>query len=537
VKHLNKIPKIGIFGWTGTGKTIYISMLHYLLSSNKHPYVIGSRVDDIDIQKNMKIFLENTSWESITEKIKGSIHTSELLFILNTKDGSKQFEIQDYRGEDVEKQEDKSEEATYNYFLGCDALLFFLDAEAFENNDKLANWHRWDEFQELLHKLSLNNKSKKVKIPIYLVITKKDILTFDNNGEIQMASSKIKETYNDKLRVISQYCESTKPFFISSKLCFDFYVKNDEKDTKELIDFCTPITRSLKEIEINQKNELKLQQQQEQKERKKKIQQQQEQEEEEKQKLINNIFKKVGIGITILTLMYTLFYFNYNSNLVQIETNGSDIESLKRFKAETPLSFFPTLEIRVEELLNGQSEILLESIRNHAKKIREYDTTLKLMEEFKEKNFSYNEKEFNNITNNIQSYLINKIQNYSIIDSDRLDLLNDFFEKYFKTNESQSNISNKLLNKLKKINEDAKIIQQIKNASDYAIILPLCEKHNRLKTGYFNDTIIAPCNTAKENKKIAQDNLEKKRLQLEAERIRDELKIEKNKSAWDKFWE
>ena len=359
-----------------------------------------------------------------------------------------------------------------------------------------------------------------------------------------MASSKIKETYNDKLRVISQYCESTKPFFISSKLCFDFYVKNNEKDTKELIDFCTPITRSLKEIEINQKNELKLKQQQEQKAQEKKIQQQKEQEEEEKQRLINNILKKVGITITILTLMYTLFYFNYNNNLVQIETNGSDIESLKRFKAETPLSFFPTLETRVEELLNGQSEILLGSIRTHAKKIREYDTTLKLIEEFKEKKFSYTEKEFNDITKNIQSYLINEIQNNSIIDSDRLVLLNDFFEKYFKTNESQSNISNNLLDKLKKINEDAKILQQIKATNDYAKIIPLCEKHNRLQTGYFNDTILAPCNTAKENKKIAQDNLEKRRLRLEAERanqarkrIRDELEIEKSKSAWDKFWE
>ena len=103
MEDLDKIPKIGIFGWTGTGKTIYISMLHYLFSSNKHPYVIGSRVDDIHVQKNMEIFLKNTSWESITEEIKGSIHTSELLFTLNTKDGSKQFEIQDYRGEDVEK--------------------------------------------------------------------------------------------------------------------------------------------------------------------------------------------------------------------------------------------------------------------------------------------------------------------------------------------------------------------------------------------------------------------------------------------------
>ena len=91
----NKIPKIGIFGWTGTGKTIYISMLHYLFSSNKHPYVISSRVDDIDVQKNMTTFLESTNWDTITEKIKGSIATSELLFTLNTKDGTKEFEIQD----------------------------------------------------------------------------------------------------------------------------------------------------------------------------------------------------------------------------------------------------------------------------------------------------------------------------------------------------------------------------------------------------------------------------------------------------------
>jgi len=352
-----------------------------------------------------------------------------------------------------------------------------------------------------------------------------------------MASSKIKDTYNDKLRVISQYCESTKPFFISSKLCFDYYVKNDEKDTKELIDFCTPITRSLKEIELNQKNELKLKQKQEQKEQEEKVKQQTEQEEEKRQRLINNILRKIGIGITILTLIYTLFYFNYNSNLVQIETNGSDIESLKRFKAETPLSFFPTLETKVEELLNGQSEILLENIRSHAKKVREYDTTLKLMEEFKEKKFPYDEKEFNAITKSIQSYLIEEIQNKSIVDSDRLVLLNDFFEKYFKTNESQSNIPNNLLNKLKKINEDAKILQQIKDTNGYAKIIPLCEKHNRLQTGYFKDTIIAPCNTAKANKKIAQDNLEKKQLRLEVERANRARVRAEDTTWWDKLWE
>lgn len=539
----NKIPKIGIFGWTGTGKTIYISMLHYLLSSNKHPYVIGSRTDDIDVQNNMTTFLESTNWDTITEKIKGTINTPTIVFSLNTKDGSKEFEIQDYRGEDVEKQKDKSEEAIYNYFLGCDALLFFLDAEAFENDDKLANWKRWDEFQELLHKLSLKHKSQKVNIPIYLVITKKDILTFDDKGEIQMSSSKIKETYNKKLRVISEYCESTKPFFISSKLCFDYYVKNDIKDTKELIDFCTPILRSLKEIEINQKNEKKIKYAELQREQERKIREKRNEEEKRKQKLINKILIKLGIAIFILSLIYSLFYFNYNSSLVQIESDGSDIESLKRFKAETPLSLFPSLEKKVSKLLTGQAEILLAEIRNHAKEVREYDTTLELIKEYKEKNFSYDKKEFNTIQTNIQSYLIKEIQNHSILDNKRLIFLNDF-NNFFHTNESKSNIPLHVLIKLNKINQDAVFLKQIKESNKYKMRISLCKEHNILETGYFNSTFTPLCETAYEDEQIAKENLEKEQLRLQAqranrdrERAKEELEIERGKSAWDKFWE
>jgi len=510
----NKIPKIGIFGWTGTGKTIYISMLHYLLTLNKHPHVIGSRVNDINVENNVPIFLESTNWDNITEEIKGSIHTSTILFTLTTKDGSKQFEIQDYRGEDIEKQEDGSQEGAYNYFIGCDALLLFLDAEAFENNNKLANWKRWDEVQELLHKLFLNNKSTKIKIPIYLVITKKDVLTFDKNEEIQISSSIIQESYNDKLRVISQYCENTKPFFISSKHCFSNYIKNDVKDTEELINFCTPVLRSLTQIEVNQRNEEKLRLKQQQEDETKRQKEQKEKEEERKQRLINNFLKKVGIGIFALSLIYSFFYFNYNNNLVQIESNGSDIESLKRFKTETPLSFFPTLETKIDKLLNAQKKILLEDIRSHAKKIREYDTTFRLIEEFKEKNLSYDEKEFNTITINIQSYLIEKIFDNSITDSERLSFVNDF-NNFFFTNESKSNISTNVLNRLNRINEDVQTIKKIKDTNQYSVILPLCKT---LKTEYFDNTLTTVCETAKENKKIAERNLEKQRLQLQAEK-------------------
>ena len=530
MENKNNIPKIGIFGWTGTGKTIYISMIHYLFSEKKHSHIYNSHIlnvddntDNYDIEHNVDIFLEDENWESVTNKIKGSINTSNLLFEIDTEKGSRKFEIQDYRGEDIEKQEDKeSEEAIYNYFLTCNALLLFLDAEAFEEKESLANRNRWREFQRLLHKLKKNNQSKKVKIPIYLVVTKKDILEFDNDGEIITSSSSINDKHNDMLRTISKYTESSKPYFISSKSCFDYYIKNNGKEESIAHEFCAPILRGLREAEINQKNQQKeidyLNEVAKQKEEIAQIEKQR----EEKKEFTFWIYKKIGIGVLGLIFIYTLFFLNYNSTLMTIKADGSDVEELERFLAETPFTFIPSLKVEAEKLLKEERERiveeerqkkikiaeekrqerakLLQEIRESAKVSRKYKTTLSLIEIFKEKKFSYDNTEFLNIQITIKLYLIQEIQDIYVDNENKLKFIKDFND-ISSLEEVRSKISPTKYNNLREILKDAKIVNKIKlkDSKNYIQILPLCKEYNS-KPKYFGNMIKRSCLIAQEAK-------------------------------------
>ena len=156
MKNLNKTPKIGIYGWSGTGKTTYISMLHYLFSQNIFSSIYNSTILDYNgnlnhtLQEQIKIFLKYDDWDSVNNEIKGSIHTSNLVFEIETKKGSKRFEIQDYRGEKIA---DKESDDFYDDFLGCDSLLLFLDIERFEEKVKGENTDRLSEFKNLLFKM------------------------------------------------------------------------------------------------------------------------------------------------------------------------------------------------------------------------------------------------------------------------------------------------------------------------------------------------------------------------------------------------
>lgn len=502
---MSKIPKIGIFGWTGTGKTTYISMLHYLLSSNKHPFIISSYVEDDDeIEKNIEYFLLNKKWDDITNKIQGSLHTSTLLFTVNTKDGCKKFEIQDYKGESISKQKDKSEDEIHKYFLGCDSLLLFLDAEAFEESNGVENRKRWNEFQTILHKLIKENEFKITSIPIYLIITKKDILDFDENNNIIMSSSRIKERYEGMMEVIDNYSKSTKPFFISSKLCFEYYIKNKENDTDNAEEFCAPVLRSLREIQINEEVRNTEKKRKEEKIEIKKINDIKKQKEIKKIKLTKSILKKITVIFLIIISIYGFLYMKYNNEIEEI-SHDSNIDNLRRFKAEHSLLFFPSLK----DKLNNQIS---------------YDTK-KLME---------------------------KMQDMSISDHDRLDLINEF-TKLFPTVKYRNNLDKKLLNVIQNIEISSIIVNRIikSKRKDFSKSIILCDEYYNLETNYFNNSISSFCKIAKSDKEIAQKKEDFKRLQEkiarqkskeQALKIRMEEESERreraeNKSWWDKFWE
>ena len=508
----NGIPKIGIFGWSGTGKTIYISMLHYLFSEKKHTFVHNSHIINASngtyndkIEDNVNIFLKNKDWENVTNEIKGSINTSNLLFNIDTNEGSHEFEIQDYRGEDIARQEDKeSEDKVYEYFLNCNALLLFLDAEAFEEKELVANRERWREIQKLLDKLNTKSKSQKIKTPIYLVITKKDVLDFNDKGEIAMPSSEIKEKYNSMLRTISQYSESTKPFFISSKSCFDYYIKNKGKEEHEAHEFCTPILRGLKEAIINQKNK------QNEEEYNNKIKDAEIIREDtlkikkEKEVLIKNILKKAAIAVSGIILIYSLFLFNYNNTLAKIENNGSDVSDLEDFLRKTPFGIFPNnlketakklltekrkklnqeaieKKIRVTKEKLKKGEELFTKIRSYAEKEKEkdYKTIFTTIKDLKDGEFTYDDKELNSIIFNMELDLIQNIQNSDITDEKRLKLIKDFNE-FFSIEEVLNEISSLEYNNFKKILKHESILRKIKatNSDNYKKIIPLCKEYD-----------------------------------------------------------
>lgn len=92
----NKKIKIGILGSKGTGKTTYISMLQYLFSSNKHPNIMNSYINNVKIKNNITSFLEVDKWDDLASEIGATLkgHEDSIIFdIHHRKHGSQIFEI------------------------------------------------------------------------------------------------------------------------------------------------------------------------------------------------------------------------------------------------------------------------------------------------------------------------------------------------------------------------------------------------------------------------------------------------------------
>lgn len=251
----NNIPKIGIFGCTGTGKTTYLSIFQYLISYHYHPYIKNSFVKNKQIQKNIHILLEkDLTWDEIPSRIKNTETSYTVRFQIDTEDGFQEFDIDDYTGESISLKEQNSEiqNKRYEYFLSCDAILFFLDADMFDEEDELSNRKRWEEFQYLLHNLYIKNHED-IIIPIYLVITKADNIPGAKN-EYENVQTFIEEQYFEIYKLLKNF-GAREPFFTSSKVCFEEYIVNKSNDNEEAIKFSAPIFISLEDISKQKQEE------------------------------------------------------------------------------------------------------------------------------------------------------------------------------------------------------------------------------------------------------------------------------------------
>lgn len=430
----NTIDKLGIFGWTGTGKTTYISMFQHLVSYGEHPYIISSFVDNQDIENNIYTFLGADNWNDVTTNIVGTEYSSDILFTINTEDGKKKFFIRDYKGERIfedryANKEKKEKKNIYEYFIGCSAILLFLDSELFEEESQENKKIRWNEFHTILHKLSEESNSD---IPIYLVITKSDIVDINNKsqGTFDLANDKYK-----KIMVLMK--DRREPFFVSTKACFKNYIQNNkidkerkQEEIEEIKNFCSPVLFALESINNIKKND------KERKRKQKKIY------EESIRKRKNKIIAKKISGmlfvfVFVFVLIYTYYYFNFNNKIsIIVLSSENHIKELRLLNKNNPyLYFYPMLETKIKNKLENKMNDDFNEIEKTAKKMTNYNGVFKLINDFETQFPNKKIKEIQKINNAIKIYLFDSIKEFnkmnSLIEINNLQEKISFFKKYF----------------------------------------------------------------------------------------------------------
>ncbi|CAN2043719.1 hypothetical protein GMMP13_1120002 [Candidatus Magnetomoraceae bacterium gMMP-13] len=218
--------KIGVFGWTGTGKTTFLSMLYYLLNMSKIPGVSIAGADHLTNSYLLSIIddiANSTSWKELSSKIVGSLQTTELFLNVSLRNKKFAIQINDYRGEDVEV--NKKRDIISNYLMQCDGLLIFI-ALTEAHKSRLTTFHRKNEFNVFLANLVKLLKKGYIDIPITLVVTK-----YDNVSQKTSSIEKlIEDNLSGEIITLQEYCKQFDIAVISSKECFDYYVLKDTYD-------------------------------------------------------------------------------------------------------------------------------------------------------------------------------------------------------------------------------------------------------------------------------------------------------------------
>lgn len=247
--------KIGIFGWTGTGKTTYISVLYYLASKNliENALISASCDEKTNLYLSTQIndILLSNSWTEVSQKISGTLDERDLIFDISIRGGRKRkVHIKDYRGEDV-KVGEKNESLFDEFLYKADAILFFLDASV--NESLGGEFNRLNEFNTFLGKVS--NVNNKIKMSVFLVITKSDLLFSPSDVDYDKFTSLAESLYPDVVSSIKLFASDFEVYFISSKYCFERFVLNNasrDGDCSEI--FAAPIVKALKlSVEKNKK--------------------------------------------------------------------------------------------------------------------------------------------------------------------------------------------------------------------------------------------------------------------------------------------
>lgn len=185
--------RIGIYGPSSVGKSVFFTMLYQACSMSSGP---GGRraARDFNLspanQQTGALLKNNLDTLRGGEWLPGTVEESGLEFKA-TLQGGKQFPFstRDYKGETVDlEQEGAAREKLIEYFRNCDGILFMIAPEMIKDSRKCER--EIMSFTAMINQVT-DESGKGLKIPIGLMVTKADeIEGFENDSQVELVSRK-----------------------------------------------------------------------------------------------------------------------------------------------------------------------------------------------------------------------------------------------------------------------------------------------------------------------------------------------------------
>ncbi len=183
--------KIGIFGHTRSGKTVFFTMLWHKTHGRRD---FSLETDDYQTRQDMSGYydlLASGKWPPPTATERKYRFTAVIDSTIRYP-----FESQDYRGESVSiDREVEAGKEFLEYFESCDCVFILVDAEdlVFKGEDAaLRRRKKIDSFELMLAQLVEGTRNR-LKIPVAIVITKSDLLDgFRGEGQVVLVGDDIR---------------------------------------------------------------------------------------------------------------------------------------------------------------------------------------------------------------------------------------------------------------------------------------------------------------------------------------------------------
>lgn len=182
--------KVGIFGYTGVGKTTYLACLYYQLQQDAYSDAedgeatnktisyfkrIIDRIEGVLNKENRtRLFEAANSGELVSATKSDPIDLQFALSLKNRANYFKHFKVhlQDYMGEVTSI--DQMRNNLGAFFLQCDSLIIFLSTELIDKDELTFKPERYGEIKSLIALLEDEQYNLKFNIPVCILITKVD---------------------------------------------------------------------------------------------------------------------------------------------------------------------------------------------------------------------------------------------------------------------------------------------------------------------------------------------------------------------------